>query len=203
MNENGGLLDFDSLGQLSATEQRIIDAAVRNFVHYGIRKTTLADIAKEAEISRQTLYASFGTKDDLIVAAILHFAKGNILTFRGRLTSCKTLAEQLDAYFASTIIRSFKTLQSSDDAEDLISGHNKAGKAAIEQTRLWHRSIIADLLIPHAIAIGRTGQTPAELAHWFVSSAMAMKYEAHSRDALDRLLHSLKVSVLLAADQPL
>lgn len=201
MRKNTETANLPSMEALSETESRIIDAAISNFVRYGVKKTTMADIAREAEVSRQTLYASFGAKDDLIVASILYISRNNLNAVRRKLVDCKTLAEQLDAYFGETVIKAFHLLQSSHDAEDLVSGHNKAGKGAIEQSHLWHRDFIADLLIPHAIAIGKTDQTPAELAHYIVSVVMAFKYDAKSIEELNRLLHSLKTSVLLTTAQ--
>ena len=190
-----------TMESLSETEIRIVEAAISNFVRFGVKKTTMADIAKKAEVSRQTLYASFGAKDDLIIASILFLSRSNLKAVRRKLVDCKTLGEQLDVYFAETIIKSFHLLESSHDAEDLVSGHNRAGKSAIEQSHQWHREFMADLLIPHAIFIGKTDQTPAELAHFIVAVAMRFKYEAKSREELDTLLKTLKVSILLITGQ--
>ena len=41
------------------TEARIVAAAIQCFVRYGARKTSMADIATAAGVSRQTLYDSF------------------------------------------------------------------------------------------------------------------------------------------------
>ncbi len=46
--------------------QRIIDAASRLIVEKGIENTSLADIAREADISKGTLYYYYASKDDLI-----------------------------------------------------------------------------------------------------------------------------------------
>ena len=201
MGKSGDVKTLRAVESLSDTESRIIEAAISNFVRYGVKKTTIIDIAREAEVSRQTLYASFGAKDDLIVASILYISRNNLHAVRLKLLDCKTLGEQLDAYFNETVIKAFHLLQSSHDAEDLVSGHNRAGKAAIEEARLWHREFIADLLIPHAVAIGKTDQTPAELAHFIVTVAMVFKYDARSIEELNRLLHSLKTSVFLVTGQ--
>ena len=201
MEKDGDRKELPTMESLSSTEIRIVEAAISNFVRYGVKKTTMADIAKEAEVSRQTLYAAFGAKDDLIIASILYISRNSLIAVRKKLADCKTLGEQLDAYFAQTIIKSFHLLESSHDAEDLVSGHNKAGRRAIEQSHLWHRAFIADILIPHAIAIGKTHQTPAELAHFIVAVVMSLKYEAKTRAELDKLLYALKVSVLMTTGQ--
>ncbi|MDE0381979.1 MAG: hypothetical protein OXI20_22315 [Rhodospirillales bacterium] len=93
-------------------------------------------------------------------------------------------------------MKSFEMLQEAGDPEDLISGHNQAGKAAIKEAHARQAALIADLLEPYANAIARTGQTPAQLARFVVTVAMDLKYGSESRSSLDELLHSLRSSVI-------
>lgn len=57
------------------------------FAHYGFRKTSMSDLAAAANISRQTLYNRFGTKD-----AVLDWAVQGYVALAGSLAT-----EQLDA----------------------------------------------------------------------------------------------------------
>ena len=113
---------------LTETEARIVEAAIGVFVRYGAKKTTMADIAEAAGISRQTVYASFGDKDGIIVACIRHVSEASLAAIRARLGGCGTLGERLDVYFEETVVKSFEMLQEAGDPEDLISGHNQAGQ---------------------------------------------------------------------------
>ena len=180
----------------SKTEARIVEAAIGVFVRYGAKKTTMADIAEAAGVSRQTVYASFGDKDGIIVACIRHVSEASLAAIRARLGGCGTLGERLDVYFEETVVKSFEMLQEAGDPEDLISGHNEAGRAAIEEAHARQAALIAELLEPHADAIARSGQTPAQLARFVVTVAMGLKYGAGDRSALDELLHSLRSSVI-------
>jgi TetR/AcrR family transcriptional regulator len=47
---------------------RILDAAKRRFAHFGIKATTMLDIAREADIAVGTIYKFFPDKDALILA---------------------------------------------------------------------------------------------------------------------------------------
>jgi AcrR family transcriptional regulator len=49
---------------------RIFEAAKRHFSHYGIKGTTMQDVAREAEIAVGTIYQFFPDKDALILAWI-------------------------------------------------------------------------------------------------------------------------------------
>lgn len=68
---------FDRLDKLCQcaqkmqTEQKtthILDAALPVFVRFGFRKTSMADIARAAGISRASLYLSFNSKEELFRA---------------------------------------------------------------------------------------------------------------------------------------
>jgi AcrR family transcriptional regulator len=45
--------------------QEILDAAGRVFAQYGLKKTTIGDIVREAGVARATLYKHFASKEDL------------------------------------------------------------------------------------------------------------------------------------------
>lgn len=180
---------------MTESEENIIEAAIRTFVRYGAKKTSMADIASEAGVSRQTLYALFGNKDELIVTSIRHVTKARLIAVQNRWDSISQLSDKLNAYFEETIVKSFELLQSSGDPEDLISGHNAAGKAAIAEAHKEHEALVTDMLMPYAKQIGSKGQTVEQLAHFFVTVAMGFKAGASSRSDLDRLCQSLKIAI--------
>jgi AcrR family transcriptional regulator len=45
--------------------RRVLDAALETFWRYGFRKTSMDEVARAADISRQGLYFYFGNKEDL------------------------------------------------------------------------------------------------------------------------------------------
>ena len=53
------------------THDRILDAAISALATHGLARLSLEDVAKEAGMSRQTVYRYFGSKDALVTAAIL------------------------------------------------------------------------------------------------------------------------------------
>lgn len=50
--------------------RRILDAAVAGFGRFGVRRTTMDDVASGAGISRATLYRRFAGRDDVVRAAV-------------------------------------------------------------------------------------------------------------------------------------
>lgn len=56
--------------ELDARE-RLLDAAEACFERFGLRRTTIDDVAREAKVSRSTVYRYFDGRGDLIVAAYM------------------------------------------------------------------------------------------------------------------------------------
>jgi TetR/AcrR family acrAB operon transcriptional repressor len=61
--------DNDSSGK-DEIDQRILDAAEQLFIHYRYDKTTVDDIAREAGVSKSTIYLRWKRKEDLFGALI-------------------------------------------------------------------------------------------------------------------------------------
>ncbi|MBK6687863.1 MAG: TetR/AcrR family transcriptional regulator [Deltaproteobacteria bacterium] len=53
-------------------QSAILEAAFGVFLHYGFRKTSMEEVARAAEISRQGLYLHFATKEELFRATVEH-----------------------------------------------------------------------------------------------------------------------------------
>ncbi len=72
-----GVVDEWATGYLTAheLERRLVEAALRCIGRWGVRKTTLDDIAREAGVSRATVYRAFpGGKERLLDAVFCHEA---------------------------------------------------------------------------------------------------------------------------------
>ena len=183
---------------MASTKSKIVDAAIATFIRYGARKTAMTDIAEAAGVSRQTVYDQFGSKDDLVDAAISRNTDLVLARIAELLGEADNLADRLDVYLTETVIRTFDRLQTSEDVEDLISGHSDAGRAAIKKSHKRHAKVVIDLLSPYADQIGATGQSTKQLAAFLVRNAMSLKHCESARE-LRAMLDSLKTSVLLAA----
>jgi AcrR family transcriptional regulator len=62
--------------------ERILDAASRCFDRIGVAKTTMADVASEAKVTRTTLYRYFESRDAVIVGVMLretHYFRERLL----------------------------------------------------------------------------------------------------------------------------
>jgi AcrR family transcriptional regulator len=62
---------------------RLLEAALSVFARYGFRKSSMEEVARAAQISRQALYLHFATKEDLFRAAAAQAIERNVGRARG------------------------------------------------------------------------------------------------------------------------
>lgn len=93
-----------SVTPATTSERKILDAARAEFERYGVRRTTIDDIASRAGISRRTLYRSFTSKDALFERLMVEDATalfrrlGEVAEGRdaqGAIVECFTIGFQL------------------------------------------------------------------------------------------------------------
>jgi AcrR family transcriptional regulator len=86
---------------VDAKRQRIVEAARKRFRHYGIRKTTMQEIARDAGVAVGTLYLYFKDKDDLLVACTEEYVTRHRQQAEAILTSDASAADKLRQYVLS------------------------------------------------------------------------------------------------------
>jgi AcrR family transcriptional regulator len=78
--------------------QRILDAARKRFRYYGVRKTTMQEIARDAGVAVGTLYLYFKDKDDLLVAGTEEYVTRHRRQAEAILASDASAADKLRRY---------------------------------------------------------------------------------------------------------
>src|SRR4051812_16982800 len=57
-----------SLEKRSQKQELILEAARKRFLHYGVSKTTMSDIAEDIQMAVGSLYLHFKNKEDIVLA---------------------------------------------------------------------------------------------------------------------------------------
>lgn len=86
-----------------ATTRRILDAAMAQFLDFGLRRTTIEDVAVRAGVSRVTVHRRFGRRSDLVQGVMLRELERFIAEFRAALAPLPTLEEKLVEGFVVTL----------------------------------------------------------------------------------------------------
>lgn len=175
----------------------ILLAAVNVFSRYGFKKTTMGDIADHVGISRQTLYASYANKEEVMAAAMLFLTEKTMVEVRELWQNQNTISEKVDTFFEHTILKYFRAVQSMPDSEDLLSGPDGFGKDALKHVDQLKTELLAELFSPYETPLAKLDTNPKEFADFVLKTASGFKYSAESEEQLLKLLGTLKQSMML------
>ncbi|PVA07395.1 TetR/AcrR family transcriptional regulator [Thalassorhabdomicrobium marinisediminis] len=186
---------------MNETEQALLEAAMRVFSRYGVKRTNMSDLCEEAGVSRQTFYNNFRNKDDILRALIRSFTARALAEIDAHRPACPTLGAQLDLVFEQTVIAGFDMVSAMPNAEDFIDGVHASSKQEVEATHAQFRRVIADILAPYAPQLGKAGVDVASLSDFVQRASKAAAIAAQDRDHLLTQLATLRQLCLAAANQ--
>ncbi|MFI0354803.1 TetR/AcrR family transcriptional regulator [Actinomadura sp. 9N407] len=159
---------------LSPQVDRILDAALELFETFGLRRTTMDDVARASGLGRATIYRRFPGKNDLVTGVLLREARRFFAELDRSVPADATLQERLVEGFATTL------------------------RISREQ-RLFHRLLVLEpeLLLPHATE--RAGPLLAAARGYLARRLRAAQRQGDAGDfdpevvaeILIRLTHSL------------
>ncbi len=85
------------------TVEEMLDAALEQFQHFGLSRTTMDDVARRAGVSRVTIYRRFGSRDRLVDAVILREERRFFDLLENALESANSTEEWIAEGFALTL----------------------------------------------------------------------------------------------------
>jgi AcrR family transcriptional regulator len=106
---------------------RLLEAAVGVFVRYGFKKTSMEEVARAANLSRQGLYLHYSTKEELFRAALSHaLATGMDAAEAALRDDARSVEERLACAFEAWMGRYVGSLGSDvadlQEASELLAG---------------------------------------------------------------------------------
>jgi AcrR family transcriptional regulator len=178
-------------------QQKIIDCAIEVFSRYGVRRTTMGDIAENAGVSRQTLYASYANKDEVMRASIALMTSNTLAKIEAAWHAADSIAVKLDIYLDLAVMHYFEMLRKLPDAADLISGFREIGAEELAHADQKKQDLLATQFQPFEAKLTGHGMNPRSMAEFFQTSSTNFKYAAGDKQHLTRLLASLKQTTLV------
>ena len=174
----------------------LVQAAFDVFSRYGLRKTTMADIARASGVSRQTLYNRFANKDEVFRAAVVQLGMQRFGLMQADWAQTDDMGQKLDAFFRSAPLHWYDLICQSPDAADLVEALNTIARDEVEHgTAIW-KSALAELLAPYHGHLAKSGTSAQDTADFLVTSAYSAKSEATDRPHLLRRLAVLRAATL-------
>lgn len=161
--------------QIDPKEAAILRAAFECFARYGLRRTSMADIAAGAGMSRPALYLHYAGKEDIFNALVrFHFETAEKAVERV-LSRPGPAHEVLLAAFHAIDGEAVEAMLTSPHADEILSAHGPMSQAAVTEAHARITFLIARW-IERGVAEGRysLGGLNAS-AHEFAEAVMATK----------------------------
>lgn len=177
-------------------DRKLIEAARLVFARYGVAKTTMADIAREAGVARQTLYNAYAGKDEVLRAAVRLSMAETDAAVEEAWSACDGLGAHLDAFFRIGPLGWYDFARTSPEAAELLEGvHRVAAEELAQAARDWTARFEALILseVPEGHPVAAQA---SELADFIYSSSINAKHGAQTRAMVENRLDLLKASVL-------
>lgn len=183
----------ESRDVMETTDDEFFGKVIEVVARYGMRRTTMADLAREGGVSRQTLYDRFGDKDGVMTAAIRHMGERLLADLSEAFSRFPNLDRKIEAYADIAIWPMFELIRSLPDAADFEKGMGVASTAAVDEISKRKRAILAGMLRSH---LPPTAPKPEQVARFFEEAATRAKMSDMSRDDFAEFLDTLKASVV-------
>jgi AcrR family transcriptional regulator len=179
----------------SEKERHVIDAAYRVFFRYGYARTTMADLASAAGLSRPALYLVFPGKAEVFQAVVEWLSESLLAAIRESLKDDWPLEKKLLHTLELAIAQPYDAVKANPDAADLLSLNHEV--PALEASYASLQNYLADLL---SDAVRQSGlkATPADVARTLMSALRGFKLVASDGRDLRRLM-TMQVSLIVAA----
>ena len=168
------------MSNLDAKSDHILDAALPVFVRHGFRKTSMADIARAANISRASLYLSFGSKEELFRAGSTRAHANTMREVEAALAGSGDVFNRLEgaiAVFQRGLIAPFA---GSPDAAELFDVNMALAKditlAARARLVALLAQALADAQTAGAVALDSLNSTPDDVANVIVAAMDGIKH---------------------------
>ena len=188
-------------GDAGARRAVILDAALQVFGQYGFRRTSMDDIAREAQIGKGTIYLSFASKDEVFQALSQRLAQQMLAGAEAASRRPATTADKLAAMHAAWFGTYADTIRRSPHAAELLDAKHRlsadlASGAANRYKRLV-RDVLAEAAAAGELDLEPAGLTPDTAAELLIASARGLESGTFSPPAYRRHLTTL-VQIMIA-----
>jgi AcrR family transcriptional regulator len=130
----------------SVRRSAILEAAARLFEHYGLGKTTMADVAREAHVGVGTVYLEFESKEAIVQELSLSTHVGVLEAMRAAAVRDRDPAERLVAVLMTRTDCFLALRRKGQHACDLVHCKTLGVRAAHERFRAEERAFLASVL---------------------------------------------------------
>ena len=191
------------MSSLDAKSDHILDAALPVFVRHGFRKTSMADIARAASISRASLYLSFGSKEELFRAGSTRAHASTMREVEAALAGGGDVFSRIEAAIAVFQRELIAPFAGSPDAAELFDVNMALAKditlAARARLVALLAQALADAQAAGAVALDPLNSRPDDVANVIVAAMDGIKHApgdgADSEESMKLFMRLLRAAI--------
>lgn len=179
----------------------ILDAALKLFSQYGYRRTSIDDIAREAEIAKGTVYLSFKSKEEIfrgLSRSLIQRMDADVEVARA---AGGSIEERLVAALEAKFGFLFETVFRSAHAAELMDSKNRLSADLFAQSGRRYMKVLREMIEEATrngeLAPSRLDLGAGDLAQMLVAAAHGIESNATSRAQYHRMLREI-VRVIVA-----
>ena len=178
---------------MERNDDPVLDTVIDVVCRYGIKRTTMDELARHSGVSRKTLYDRYGGKDGIIASAIT-MAKGRLVEALGSEFAKRTaLNDKIDTYYSVAIQPVFEAMRTMPDAADLERGLGVESKAASDAALQRRHEFLTDMFEVHVLG---SKEVARQIAVFFERSCNQAMMSFETAEDLRSYLAVLKASTL-------
>lgn len=170
----------------------LLDAAFRSFTRFGFRRTTMADVAADAGMSRPAVYLRVANKAELLVAVGRALLDASLRTAERAAAGPGAPDARVLAVLSAKLEVVLTLAARSEHAVDLLAEHRRADPGAADAYRDRIAVLVADVLaVPGA----------AEIAALLLRCVEGLEADMHAPDTARERLRLLVTLVTAGLDR--
>lgn len=175
----------------------LLDAAAATFLRYGLRKTSMDDVARAAGVSRQGLYLHWTSKEELFKDAVIHVLEASVGAARAALNAEGSIDDRLVEAFAALHASHFAPASDPALMAELLEAARVALGTRVDDVQ---HALVADVATLLRSG-GRSAALARDLAAVIEAASLGLKHSTTS--AADyRARMRVVVRVVLAGHRP-
>jgi AcrR family transcriptional regulator len=156
---------------MDSTRDRILEATYACVARRGLAKTTIEDAAREAGLSRATVYRTFPGGRDELISAVIGWAA---LVFFFRLYQQVVDAETLEQVMERGMMFAHRSIVEHEVLQRVMQTEPELLLPVLTVESNWIRQAIADFLVPYLEQRGvAPGVDPAEAADFLARMVLS------------------------------
>ncbi len=194
----------DQIMQIDRKTDHILDAALPVFVRFGFSKTSMADIARAANISRASLYLTFNSKEELFRAGSLRAHTRTMANVTAALAEPGAVIDRIEAAMAVFQRELITPFGESDAANELFATNMALAADITTEARERLLGMLEQTLtaaeLSNEISLEPARATPAQLASLILAGIEGIKHSRrggpHLEEETALFMRFLRVAVM-------